>query len=520
MTKSNEPPFEQTMEYMARATLPELESLELRRLDETSVLQKMLKRRMETAGLDGVLVSRLMADIAEVLRMGTVAYVARGLREMRRSKAFTESGPAPKELLAHVIAITAADSEQSPQESQRLLGASPTREEELNMRTESLREDEADAIVDRVIEKLPLDQLASIVAEKLPLNLLAEKLAGRMGAPASVAALSGDVLDAVSDAISPSTFMEPFFQQSQTAQSILRLLPVSHKRKWTFFFSDWGCVRCQRGENEGVAHGSNGLCRVCYPLIAQWLKESVKKRVEAGAPTTAEEAISRHRRRPLTSEDLDQLTPDTIMEPWFLDKQTESAIAQLVPLSKRRKWIYFFLDHGCLRCARKDRKHHCLGLCKRCYLWINYHLRASINKHHTQNGPTPEDLTAKLALRASTAQRIFAGEEVLPAKPQAEAATERASPWDWKQRLGRGCARIIDALTNRGELSTNEIASITGLTLRTVQDNLDVLRRNTLVETRYGRHVLRKPCEECRQVRQTLFHGKGKKSVSEEEQKP
>ena len=348
-----------------------------------------------------------------------------------------------------------------------------------------MTDDELQAIADLVVERLPLDRLADLIASRM--------------APVS----------RILDEASPGAIMEPFLQPAETSQAILRKLPVPHKRKWTFFFSDWGCIRC--GEN-GMSHASNGLCGPCHSLVTSWLAASVKKRVEDGATITAEEAIARHRRRPLTPNELALFTPGTIMEPWFLPKQIETAIGQLVPISKRRKWLYFFLDHGCLRCGRSDRKHYCLGLCKRCYLWISYHLGSSVSKH--LGGPTPENLTAKLTLRASTVQRVLAGEEVLPMPPEPEPATEGVALYMWKKKLGRGCARIIDTLTNRGELSTDEIAHLTGLTSRTVHDNLAVLRRNTLVESCNGKHVLRKPCEECRQVRQALFSTSHHRSVS------
>ena len=144
-----------------------------------------------------------------------------------------------------------------------------------------------------------------------------------------------------------------------------------------------------------------------------------------------------------------------------------------------------------------------IGLCKKCHQWISYHLGSSVSKH--LGGPTPENLSARLTLRASTVQRVLAGEEVLPMPPELELAMEGVALYMWKKKLGRGCARIIDTLENRGELSTDEIARLAGLTPRTVQDNLAVLRRNTLVESSNGKHVLRKPCEECRQARQALF---------------
>jgi hypothetical protein len=190
------------------------------------------------------------------------------------------------------------------------------------MRTAPLRNEELNAIVELVIEKLALD--------------------GRIGPPQlGPGALAQD---------SPGAhLLEPFFQTSETSRSILNLLPLPYKRKWGFFFADWGCLRCGRGKNEGLAHGSNGLCAPCHTLVPQRLFQSLKNRVDENPPPNAGEAIARHRRRSLTEADLARLTPETIMEPWFLPKPIESAIGQLVPISKQQKWRFFFLDWGCLR---------------------------------------------------------------------------------------------------------------------------------------------------------------------------
>ena len=106
------------------------------------------------------------------------------------------------------------------------------------MTAQPLQDDELDAIADRVIEKL----LAS----------------GMISQPAL----------AVTRALpeTPGAEMEPFFQTSEIAQEMLRRLPVNRQRKWTFFFSDWGCLRCGSGENEGRCHSGNGFCSECRQL--------------------------------------------------------------------------------------------------------------------------------------------------------------------------------------------------------------------------------------------------------------
>lgn len=56
----------------------------------------------------------------------------------------------------------------------------------------------------------------------------------------------------------------------------------------------------------------------------------------------------------------------------------------------------------------------------------------------------------------------------------------------WKAKLGEGCGRMIDALVQRGKLTTAQLGTLAGLAPRSVQNNLQILRRNGLVETLPG----------------------------------
>src|SRR5437879_6228720 len=81
----------------------------------------------------------------------------------------------------------------------------------------------------------------------------------------SLAELSGEVL------------LEPWFLPKETAFAILRLLPVSHQRKWSHYFEDWGCLRCGRKK---VNHFSNGMCMRCRVKVKDRLKASLKKHAQ------------------------------------------------------------------------------------------------------------------------------------------------------------------------------------------------------------------------------------------------
>src|SRR5437879_90416 len=224
MATSNELPFEQMIEYMATATLTELESLELHLLDEASELQNMLKRSLETAGLDEPLQRKLMADIAELRRVETVAYMARGLREMRGPKALSERVSAPKELLADVIAI-ATESEQQPQ---RLLGA------------------------------LPTDQALPDQGQSMRDALIQERVAEAMASEGAI--------------------LEPWFQSPAVAAAIRREQSIFHKRKHSLYFEKWGCLVCGTEER---AHVSHAMCHNCLLRFVNRLKQLEREYAKA-----------------------------------------------------------------------------------------------------------------------------------------------------------------------------------------------------------------------------------------------
>jgi hypothetical protein len=118
-------------------------------------------------------------------------------------------------------------------------------------------------------KRVALDQLAALVADRLA--------QGMPGPETSTKKLSESVL------------LEPWFLPRDVAWAILRLLPIFHQRKWTYFFEDWGCLKCGR---KAALHVGDGLCNKCRASVDYRLKSSMKRRATKDGPT-AEQQMDR-----------------------------------------------------------------------------------------------------------------------------------------------------------------------------------------------------------------------------------
>lgn len=118
-------------------------------------------------------------------------------------------------------------------------------------------------------------------------------------------------------------------------------------------------------------------------------------------------------------------------------------------------------------------------------------LRAQVAELHRKLGAANAALAAvRQAMEPDyrALQKLFAD---LDAVGAAGNSANAAAFEPWKHKLGAGCGKIIDALLEREELATPQLATLTGLSPRTCQNNLIALRRNGLVESSAGRHRLR-----------------------------
>ena len=53
----------------------------------------------------------------------------------------------------------------------------------------------------------------------------------------------------------------PFFESAEVAQELRRRMTVTERRKWRYYFEDWGCFVCERRDG---GHKQLGMCSTCY----------------------------------------------------------------------------------------------------------------------------------------------------------------------------------------------------------------------------------------------------------------
>jgi hypothetical protein len=74
------------------------------------------------------------------------------------------------------------------------------------------------------------------------------------------------------------------------------------------------------------------------------------------------------------------LSEDVDLQPWFLPKPVASQIRKILPSVHLAKMRYYFDDHGCLRCERRDVMYQRNGLCENCGNTIRLRVTASLKR--------------------------------------------------------------------------------------------------------------------------------------------
>lgn len=78
------------------------------------------------------------------------------------------------------------------------------------------------------------------------------------------------------------------------------------------------------------------------------------------------------------------------------------------------------------------------------------------------------------------------------APPEMRASSGNAAAYEqWKQKLGKACARVIDALLTHGPLDNKALVLATGYDRTTLPRPIAKLRQAGLLLTRDGKYVLR-----------------------------
>lgn len=71
-----------------------------------------------------------------------------------------------------------------------------------------------------------------------------------------------------------------------------------------------------------------------------------------------------HRRSPHTATNHED--EDVILQPWFMPKPISLQIRKILPSIHLAKMRYYFEDHGCLRCERRNILYGSNGFCENC----------------------------------------------------------------------------------------------------------------------------------------------------------
>jgi len=69
---------------------------------------------------------------------------------------------------------------------------------------------------------------------------------------------------------------------------------------------------------------------------------------------------------------------EIFLQAWFLPKDVSLQIRMILPHIHLTKMRYYFDDHGCLRCEKRDVLYGSCGLCESCCATIRRRLRTSL----------------------------------------------------------------------------------------------------------------------------------------------
>jgi hypothetical protein len=73
-------------------------------------------------------------------------------------------------------------------------------------------------------------------------------------------------------------FLQPWFVSRSVYQKMRRLLPSSQLKKLSYYFEDYGCIRC---EKKTALYGHNGFCHQCAVVVASRIIAGLRRRFVA-----------------------------------------------------------------------------------------------------------------------------------------------------------------------------------------------------------------------------------------------
>jgi hypothetical protein len=89
---------------------------------------------------------------------------------------------------------------------------------------------------------------------------------------------------------------------------------------------------------------------------------------------------------------------DIFLQPWYMPKPVSLQMRKILPSIHLAKMRYYFDDHGCLRCERRDILYGSNGMCENCSVIVRGRLANCLNKRLKKVG-VREDFSEALARR-------------------------------------------------------------------------------------------------------------------------
>jgi hypothetical protein len=102
---------------------------------------------------------------------------------------------------------------------------------------------------------------------------------------------------------------------------------------------------------------------------------------------------------------------DIFSQPWCMPKPVSLQMRKILPSIHLAKMRYYFDDHGCLRCERRDILCGSNGMCENCSVIVRGRLVNCLERRLKHVGVV-EDLSGGLEECVSSARKIIGGRRI------------------------------------------------------------------------------------------------------------
>jgi hypothetical protein len=102
---------------------------------------------------------------------------------------------------------------------------------------------------------------------------------------------------------------------------------------------------------------------------------------------------------------------DIFLQPWYMPKPVSLQMRKILPSIHLAKMRYYFDDHGCLRCERRNILYGSNGMCENCSVIVRGRLANCLEKRLKHVGVI-ENLSRGLEDCVTSAREIIGGSRI------------------------------------------------------------------------------------------------------------